>query len=136
MTPTPTAPVTTPQLTKVRRFTRLFVWTMLATWLLSSAPMIYRLGTLPLALTAAVFGVIAFWSTFGVPNMVSLRVMLGLGGFGAGVFALMGIGWLAIAPEVLALDSCERSSLTPQGDLVCQQAFHDAVKSRYGVDLP
>lgn len=136
MTPTPTAPVMTPQLTKVRRFSRLFVWTLIATWLLSSAPMIYRLGTLPLALVAAVFGAIAFWSTFGVPNMVSLRVMLGLGGVGVGLFALWGMAWLAIAPEVLALDACERSSLTPQGDLVCQQEFHAAVKSRYGVEIP
>lgn len=136
MTPAPTAPVPTPEAVKVRRYSRLFVWTMIAAWLLSFAPMIYRLGTLPLALIAVVFGVLAFWSTFGVPNMSSLRIMLGLGGIGAGAFALMGIGWLAIAPDIIKLDSCSRTALTPQGELVCQQDFRASVKARYGVELP
>ena len=136
MTPAPAAPAPAPELVKVRRFSRLFVWTMIAAWLLSFAPMIYRLGMLPLALLAVVLGVFAFWSTFGVPNMASMRIMLGLGGVGAGAFALMGIGWLAIAPEIITLDSCTRTALTPQGELVCQQEFHDSVKARYGIDLP
>ena len=80
MTPKPEAPAPAPELVKVRRYSRLFVWTMIAAWLLTLAPMIYRLGTLPLALLAIVFGVLAFWSTFGVPNMGSLRIMLGMGG--------------------------------------------------------
>ncbi len=136
MTPTPAPPTPAPELVRVRRYSRLFVWTMVATWFLSFAPMVYRLGTLPLALLAVVLGVLAFWSTFGVPNMGSLRIMLSLGGIGAGAFVLMGIGWLAIAPDVLKLDSCTRTSLTPQGQLVCQQEFHDSVKARYGIELP
>ncbi len=140
MTPAPappsTTPTPTPEMVKVRRYSRLFIWTMMAAWFLSFAPMIYRLGMLPLALIAVVLGVFAFWSTFGVPNMTSMRIMLGLGGLGAGAFALMGIGWLAIAPDVLKLDACTRTSLTPQGELVCQQEFHDSVKDRYGIDLP
>ena len=136
MTPAPAPPTPSPELLKVRRYSRLFVWTMMAAWLLSFAPMIYRLGILPLALIAVVLGVLAFWSTFGVPNMVSMRIMLGIGGFGAGVFAIMGIGWLAIAPDVLRLDTCNRTSLTPQGDRVCQQQFQDSVKDRYGIEIP
>jgi hypothetical protein len=136
MTPKPEAPAPAPELVKVRRYSRLFVWTMIAAWLLSFAPMIYRLGTLPVALIAVVFGVLAFWSTFGVPNMGSLRIMLGMGGVGAAAFVLMGIGWLAIAPQVVKLDSCTRTALTPQGELVCQQEFHAAVKARYGIELP
>lgn len=136
MTTTPTEPTTTPESVKVRRYSRLFVWTMMAAWFLSLAPMIYRIGMLPLALIAVTLGVLAFWSTFGVPHMNSMRIMLGLGGIGAAAFVLMGIGWLAIAPEILKLDSCSQSSLTPQGDLVCQQEFHDAVKNQYGIDLP
>lgn len=136
MTPTPTAPAPAPELVKVRRFSRLFVWTMVAAWMLNFAPMIYRLGMLPLALLAVALGVYAFWSTFGLPHMGSLRIMLGLGGIGAGAFALMGIGWLAIAPEIIELDSCTRTALTPQGELVCQQSFHESVKDRYGIDLP
>lgn len=136
MTPAPAPPTTSPEMVKVRRYSRLFVWTMMATWLLSFAPMIYRLGILPLALVAVVLGVFAFWSTFGVPNMASMRIMLGIGGVGAGVFALMGIGWLAIASDVLRLDSCTRTSLTPQGSLVCQQEFQDSVKDRYGIEIP
>lgn len=136
MTPAPSAPKPTPELVRVRRYSRLFVWTMLAAWLLNSAPMIYRLATLPLALIAVVLGVYAFWSTFGVPNMGSLRIMLGLGGIGAGAFVILGIVWLAISPQIIALDKCERSALTPQGQLVCQQDFHDSLKSRYGVDFP
>jgi len=136
MTPAPNAPVPTPEMVKVRRYSRLFVWAMIAAWLLSFAPMIYRLGMLPLALLAVVLGVFAFWSTFGVPNMASMRIMLGLGGIGAGAFALMGIGWLAIAPDIIKLDSCSRTALTPQGELVCQQDFRDSVKARYGIELP
>ncbi len=136
MTPAPAPPTSAPELVKVRRYSRLFVWTMVAAWLLSFAPMVYRLGTLPLALLAVVLGVLAFWSTFGVPHMGSMRIMLGLGGVGAGAFVLMGIGWLAIAPDILKLDSCTRTSLTPQGQLVCQQEFHDSVKARYGIELP
>jgi|GEM_PF-976170 len=136
MTAPPNAPAPTPESLKVRRYSSLFVWTMAATWLLSLAPMIYWLGLLPLALLAVTLGVFAFWATFGVPNMGSLRIMLGLGGIGAGVFVLMGIVALAISPEIIALDSCSQSALTPQGELVCQQEFHDAVKSQYGIDLP
>jgi hypothetical protein len=136
MTPKPEAPAPAPELVKIRRYSRLFVWSMIAAWLLSFAPMIYRLGTLPLSLLAIVLGVLAFWATFGVPNMGSLRVMLGMGGIGAAAFALMGIGWLAIAPEVVKLDSCTRTALTPQAELVCQQDFRVAVKARYGVDFP
>lgn len=136
MTPTSATPPPAPQLVRVRRFSRLFVWTMVAAWLLSFAPRIYQLGMLPVALVAVVFGVLAFWSSFGVPNMASLRIMLGLGGIGAGWFAIMGIVWLAIAPEIITLDSCTRTALTPQGQLACQQDFHDAVKARYGVEFP
>jgi hypothetical protein len=98
--------------------------------------MIYRLGMLPLAMLAVVLGVIAFWSTFGLPNMISLRIMLGIGGAMAGAFAIVGVLWLAISPEIVKLDSCERSSLTPQGKLVCQQEFQDSVKERYGFEIP
>lgn len=136
MTPAPTAPVPTPEMVKVRRYSRLFVWTMLATWLLNAAPMIYRLGTLPLALLAVVLAVLAFWSSFGVPNTSNLRIMLVVGGIGAGALGLMGIAWLAISPDILKLDSCTRSSLTPQGERVCQQEFHESVKARYGYDVP
>jgi hypothetical protein len=109
---------------------------MCATWLLSFAPMIYRLGMLPLAMLAVVLGVIAFWSTFGLPNMVSLRIMLGIGGAMAGAFAIVGMLWLAISPEIVKHDACERSALTPQGKLVCQQEFQDSVKERYGFEIP
>lgn len=136
MTPKPEAPVNTPELAKIRRYSRFFVWSMIAAWLLSFAPRIYQLGMLPLGLLAVVLGVLAFWSTFGVPNMGSLRVMLGMGGIGAAAFVLMGIGWLAIAPEVVKLDSCTRTALTPQGELVCQQDFRASVKARYGVVIP
>ncbi len=136
MTTPANTPEPTPESLKVRRYSRLFVWTMVAAWFLSLAPMIYRIGMLPLALLAVTLGVLAFWSTFGVPNMTSLRIMLGLGGVGAGAFVLMGIAWLAIAPEIIALDSCSQSSLTPQGDLVCQQEFRDAVEQQYGIVLP
>lgn len=136
MTPKADAPAPTPELVKVRRYSRLFVWSMIAAWLLSFAPKIYQLGMLPLALLAVVLGVLAFWSTFGVPNMGSLRIMIGMGGIGAATFVVMGIAWLAIAPEIVKLDSCTRTALTPQGQLVCQQDFRAAVKARYGVDLP
>jgi len=136
MTTPPTTPAPAPESIKVRRYSSLFIWTMAAAWLLSLAPMIYRLGLLPLGLIAVALGVFAFWSTFGLPDMMRLRIMLGVGGIGAAAFVLMGIGWLAIAPEILTLDSCSRTALTPQGDLVCQQEFHDAVKDRYGIDLP
>jgi hypothetical protein len=136
MTPKPEAPAPAPELVKIRRYSRLFVWSMIAAWLLNYAPMIHRLGTLPISLLAIVLGVIAFWSTFGVANMGSLRLMLGMGGIGAAAFAVMGIAWLAIAPEIVKLDSCTRTALTPQGELVCQQDFRAAVKARYGVVIP
>ena len=136
MTPKPEAPAPTPELVKIRRYSRLFVWSMIAAWLLSFAPKIYQLGMLPLGLLAVVLGIIAFWSTFGVPNMGGLRVMLGMGGLGAGAFVLMGTAWLAIAPEIVKLDSCTRTALTPQGELVCQQDFRAGVKARYGVVIP
>lgn len=136
MTPPAPAPEIAPGQAKVRRYSRLFVWTMLAAWLLTFAPMVYQLGMLPLALVATVWGVLAFWSTFGLPEMKTMRIMLAIGGVMAGFFALMGIGWLVIAPEVVELDSCTRASLTPQGELECQQAFDESVLDRFGIEFP
>ncbi len=121
---------------RVRRYSRLFVWTMCAAWLLNYAPYVYRLGLIALALAAGVFAALALWSTMGVPRMASLRIMLGIGGAVSGLLVLMGIGWLVIAPEILRFDSCTRSALTPKGDLQCEAEFHDAVLERYGVELP
>lgn len=121
---------------KVRRYSRLFVWTMLAAWLLSYAPVVFRLGIIVPAIAGSAFGVMALVATLGQPRMAGLRVMLGVGGIGAGLLGLMGIGYLAIAPQVLEFDACTRSALTPQATLQCDQEFHDEVFERYGVELP
>ena len=121
---------------RVRLYSRLFVWTMLAAWLLSYAPVVFRLGIIVPALAGCTFGVLALVATLGQPRMTGLRVMLGVGGLGAGLLALMGIGYLAIAPQVLEFDSCTRSALTPQSSLQCETEFHDEVFERYGVELP
>jgi len=136
MTDTPTPEAPTPEAVKIRRYSRLFVWTMIATWMLSLAPMIYRIGIMPVALLAVVFAVIAFWYTFDVPGLSTMRITLGVGAAGASALAVLGMAWMAIAPEVIALDTCSRTSLTPQGDVVCQQEFRDAVMDRFGVELP
>lgn len=134
-TPTPRPPAA-PVPPRARSYARWFTGTLLAALLATYLPFPWHLVVGPLAVGATILATMAFWHTAGHAGMTTLRVLLGMGALMAAFLVVLGVGLILVAPDAAELERCLNSSLTPEGDQQCRNAFEDEVLGRFGAPPP
>jgi len=122
--------------TSLRRYSLLLVLFLLIAWITASMPFPYRFAVLPAAFVSGIFVTLALVATMGVARVALLRVLLAMGGVFSVMLSIAGVAWVVFAEDSAAHDRCLRSALTRQGEAQCEEAYRDALQSRYGLTLP
>jgi hypothetical protein len=138
VTPPPSSgpPARTPVPEKAAYYTRLFIILMVVAWIVSAMPFPLRFGLVLASAAAGAAGIMALIEAFKAPGATTLRILLGVGGAVAGYLGLLGIGYILVAPDVMAYESCMSTALTPQRENQCRADYRQDVFDRYGIEIP
>ncbi len=121
---------------KAAYYTRLFIILMVVAWIVSAMPFPLRFGLVLAAAAAGAAGIMALIEAFKTPGATTLRILLGVGGAVAGYLGLLGIGYVLVAPDVMAYEQCMSTALTPQRENQCRVDYREDVFDRYGIEIP
>lgn len=120
-----------------------FVLLMLVAMIISALPVPLRFGLVVAAPLAGVVGIIALVQSFRAAGQTSLRVLLIVGEMFAGYFALLGLSWVILAPQIMAHEDCLDTAITQARIQRCQTDFEqsvtdwqDSILREYGLDVP
>jgi len=138
MTPPPSPPGS-PRPTlpgRAAQYARVVVALMLLSWVVSFLPFPLRFGLLVVSAGAVAAAVVALVEAFRTAGLTRLRVMLTFGLAVSGYFSLVGLGYLLIAPDVMAYEDCMSKALTVQRENHCRVDYRQDVFDRWGVKIP
>lgn len=135
--PSPSGPPARPPVPeKAAYYSRLFIILMILAWVVSALPFPLRFGLVLAAAAAGAAGLVALIESFKAPGLMSLRILLGVGGAVAGYLGLLGVGYLLVAPDVMEYEACMDTALTPQRENQCRADYRESVLDRYGIEVP